>query len=135
MGRAFHQSKLWFYLKRNPGQHVREIAEGMGLSKRAVSSLLNRMKIEGHATRVGGSHQCKWWADGGVKPVSGYGLHPNSLANLQLSLEEKMRYLKLAYEARGIDPDRSQQKRPPKQCDYPCTLDKYWLRPPANNGQ
>lgn len=124
--KPFIQGEIWEFVKRHPGCHVKQVAEAKGFLRRSVSSSLLVMEKKGSVV-----HSGQTWASGwtvcGPKPVMTCGMHINSLANLHKSQEERARLLRLAYIAKGIDPDSVRPRRIRKARQYYTgTLEQCW---------
>lgn len=127
----YKQDKVWLWLRRNPGQPVRKIAEGIKHEQKTLSHILRAMQRNGTARRGGGMTHASVWYATDKRPSCQAGLHVNSLANMDKTRAERRELLRLANIARGYDPDAMGRKVVvPKD---KCTLAQVWKLTPAQN--
>ena len=118
------QDKVWNYLRKHPESRVQEVAAGIRHSKKTLSHMLNAMRRNGTVRNNGlPTHRSRWSATD-KKPVCQMGLHVNSLVNMQKTLEERQALLRLAFLAKGLDPDLAIRK--PQIARDTCALAQCW---------
>jgi hypothetical protein len=131
--KGYVAAKVWRALRDHPGITQRELAALLGWTSNRTACALRNLRLGGHA-RHGGMHQVytQWFAVGKQAPVNRSGAHPNSMQNLLLCQADYIKYLRMAFAARGHDPaligkgpSRKFNKRPFGE----CALAQIWTMP------
>lgn len=117
MVRRYLRAELWTYVRRHPGSRVVEIAQALKLKRRALSTTLCAMRRDGILRNEGRTHQSRWFISG-PKPTCAWGLHVNSVAQLQKTPLERAALLRKAYIAKGLDPDNIKPRKRRKARQY-----------------
>ena len=126
------QHKVWRYLRSNQGSSVREIAAGIDHKHKTLSHMLGAMQRNGTVRNNGlPTHKSRWYATD-KKPVCQAGLHVNSLANMRKTTRERRELLRLAFIAKGLDPELSVRK--PPVVEDACALAQCWQLSRATTG-
>ena len=99
----FILGRVWSLLRKHPGTTTNAMAERLVWSKQRMRNAMQNLRRAGYARSEGRGRNDIWFAVGNVAPEAKWGLHPNSLANLEHTPEERDRRLKLAGEALGWD--------------------------------
>jgi hypothetical protein len=113
--KKYVRDRVWAVLKEHQGIGSRAIADVAHMQHRRVSNALQELRRDGRVRREGpSSEHCRWYAIG-ERPYCKWGLSANSLKNLQVPLEERLRRL-------GV-----KMKPPPIPVNSGCALQDCWL--------
>lgn len=119
----FVLERCWNALKRNPGATVAQLAERLDWGKLKTSNALQNLRRRGLAKSEGTGRHNIWHVVGKKPPECMNGLNPRSIANLQITREERMRRLRKAHEALGWSLDVPRQTMGPV---FTHELDRCW---------
>ena len=124
MKNQFCLGKIWRSLRAAPGSTSNELAARLQWSKGRTRNALQNLRRRGAARREGNGRHDRWFVVGNEAPAANWGLHPNSLRNLEHTVEERMARLKKAGEVLGWDVS----PKPKPQRTAPHALDECWSR-------
>lgn len=117
--RRYLRRLLWARIQGHPGIAAKELRASFGWNEPRVRNILHELKRDGFAYHTGWSSTSRWFVTD-KKPECMWGLHPNSLANLEkVTLAERMENLRKA----GKIPHKDK----PLPVAIPgCELDRCW---------